>query len=132
MAPRQTKPKTPSVENDILTWPTKAGGTIVVDLDIPANVMQTALADNPDDDPDDETQVSAVLEWIGQDAVDAFDNMGVLERTRFTATFFREFTKAVALARGESVSSLPSAGSTAPSSDSTSATSSGSPSTTSE
>lgn len=131
MAPRQTKPKTYTVVDDVLTWPTKAGGTIVIDLDIPAAVLEAQIADKPENDPDDETQFTAVLDWVGQDAVEAFGKMGILERTRFTATFFGEFTKAVALARGESVSSLRSAGSTAPSSDSTSDTSSASPTTTS-
>lgn len=119
------------VDDDVLIWTAKSGAEIRIDLDIPASVLDGALADKPEDDPDDETQFTAVLGWIGQDAVDAFDQMGILERTRFTAAFFTEFTKALGLARGEFVSSLPSAGSTDPNSDSTSDASSTSPSTTS-
>lgn len=123
------KPKPYTLEDDVLVWTSKSGAKIRIDLDIPADILAGSLADDPDDDPDDETQLQGVLGWVGQEAVDAFESMGILERTRFTAAFFHEFTLAVALARGEFVSSLPSAGSTAPNSDSTSAGSSGSPST---
>lgn len=120
-----------TVEDDVLTWTTKRGGEIRIDLDIPASIIEGAITADPEADEDEETQLQRVLEWVGQDAADAFDLMGILERTRFTAAFFGEFAKAVGLARGEFVSSLASAGSTATPSVSTSADSSTSPSTTS-
>lgn len=110
-----TKP-TYTVEDDVLTYTSKRGEKLVIDLDIPADVLRSALATDEEDD-DQEKQFEVVAKWLGADFEKAFEQMGVIERTRFSRAFFEEFSKAVRMPLGESQGSSSTSGSTEPSSD---------------
>ena len=90
------------VVDDVIHYTTKAGIPLTIDLDFPADVIRKATEDP---EADDESQFSAVREWLGEDFEAAFDKMGALERARFIRTFFTEFAKAAELGLGESLSS---------------------------
>ncbi|MFJ4038201.1 hypothetical protein ACIPVB_08935 [Microbacterium sp. NPDC090007] len=107
-----------AVHDDVLTYTSKRGDVLTVDLDIPADILRSALATNEDDDQ--EQQFKIVAAWLGEDFEAAFDRMGVIERTRFSRLFFDEFTKAVRMPLGESQGSSSTSGSTEPSSAGTS------------
>ncbi len=109
-----TKP-TYTVEDDVLTYDSKHGDTLVVDLDIPADVLREAL--DADKDDDQKEQFEVVARWLGDDFQAAFDRMGVIERTRYSRLFFEEFSKAVRMPVGESQGSSTTSGSTEQSSD---------------
>lgn len=113
-----TKPSY-TVEDDVLTYTSKRGDELIIDLDIPADVLRSALATDDDND-DQDKQFEVVAKWLGADFEKAFDQMGVIERTRFSRLFFDEFSKAVRMPLGESQGSSSTSGSTEPSSDGTS------------
>lgn len=89
------------VDDDVFIYTSKAGDRLEIDMDLPAEVLKKAT-EGPDTDED---QMSAVLDWVGDESRTAFDGMRLLERIRFSKTFFDEFAKAVEIPLGESLSS---------------------------
>jgi hypothetical protein len=113
------------VADDVITYTSKRGDELQIDLDIPAEVLESALS--ADEEDDQAKQFDVVAAWLGADFEAAYNGMGVIERARFSRMFFEEFTKAVRTPLGESLRSSSTSGSTAPSSDGISESSSDAP-----
>ncbi|UOE45471.1 hypothetical protein [Agromyces larvae] len=89
------------VVDDVFTYTTKAGHTLAIDLDLPADLIRTALQGDKDEDE----QFELVRVVFGADFEDAYNSMGALERTRFQRAFFAAFQEAAEIPLGESLSS---------------------------
>lgn len=90
------------VIDDVFRYTSKKGVEFVIDLDMPAEVMEVATGG---EEKTEDEQFDAVAEWLGADVQEAYKGLGGLERARFMRTFFTEFAKAAQLPLGESLSS---------------------------
>lgn len=104
------KPKIFVTDEDMLHFQKKDGGTIILDLDFPSDILREMLGAA---DMEPQEQFELLMKALGDDDLQAEINaLGALEYMRLVTGFFDEFDKALGLGLGESEGSSSSSTST--------------------
>lgn len=90
-----------TVIDDVLHYTTKAGDELAIDLDFDADLIKLATGTD-EEDRSEEQQYEIMARSFGDNYRDAYERMGIIERTRLQKAVFSEFAKAMGMPMGES------------------------------
>lgn len=89
-----------TVDDDILSYTTKAGFDLTIDLDFSPELIKMSMGTD-EEDRDEEEQFEIIANSYGANFREAYEKMGVLERKRLQTAVFTEFAKAMGMPMGE-------------------------------